>query len=33
LSRYAKREEARDLNVNWHIAMRAGKRRALDLNS
>lgn len=26
----AKREEAKDLAVNWHIAMRPGKRRALD---
>lgn len=25
-----KREEAKDLDVNWHIAMRPGKRRALD---
>jgi IS5 family transposase len=26
----AKREEAKDLGVNWHVAMRPGKRRALD---
>jgi len=26
----ARREEAKDLGVNWHIAMRPGKRRALD---
>lgn len=26
----AKREEAKDLKVDWHIAMRPGKRRALD---
>lgn len=26
----AKREEVRDLNVHWHVAMRPGKRRALD---
>ena len=26
----AKREEAKDLEVDWHIAMRPGKRRALD---
>jgi len=25
-----KREEAKDLEVDWHIAMRPGKRRALD---
>lgn len=28
----AKREEAKDLEVDWHIAMRPGKRRALDLS-
>jgi transposase, IS5 family len=28
-----KREEARGLNVDWHIAMRPGKRAALDLSS
>jgi IS5 family transposase len=26
----SKREEAKDLNVDWHVAMRPGKRRALD---
>jgi len=26
----AKREEAKDLDVDWHIAMRPGRRRALD---
>jgi IS5 family transposase len=26
----SKREEAKDLEVNWHVAMRPGKRRALD---
>lgn len=26
----AKREEVQDLEVNWHVAMRPGKRRALD---
>jgi IS5 family transposase len=26
----AKREEAKDLDVQWHVAMRPGKRRALD---
>lgn len=26
----AKREEAADLQVDWHIAMRPGQRRALD---
>lgn len=26
----AKREEVRGLNVHWHVAMRPGKRRALD---
>jgi IS5 family transposase len=26
----AKREEAKDLPVNWHVALRPGKRRALD---
>ncbi|WHZ11511.1 MAG: Mobile element protein [Burkholderiaceae bacterium] len=26
----AKREETRDIEVNWHVAMRPGKRRALD---
>ena len=26
----AKRDDAKDLNVNWHVAMRPGKRRALD---
>ena len=29
----AKREEAKDLEVDWHIAMRPGKRRALDTSS
>ena len=28
-----KRDEAQGLNVNWHIAMRPGKRAALDLSS
>lgn len=26
----SKRHETQDINVNWHVAMRAGKRRALD---
>ena len=26
----AKREETQDIDVNWHVAMRPGKRRALD---
>ncbi len=26
----AKREEAKDLEVNWHVALRPGKRKALD---
>jgi IS5 family transposase len=25
----AKREEVKDIKVNWHVAMRPGKRRAL----
>lgn len=29
----AKREEVQDLQANWHVAMRPGKRRALDKNS
>ncbi len=29
----AKREEARQLAVTWHIAMRPGKRRALQADS
>jgi transposase, IS5 family len=29
----AKREEVQGLNLNWHVAMRPGKRRALDKNS
>ena len=29
----AKREEVRDIKANWHVAMRPGKRRALDKNS
>ena len=29
----AKREEVQDIEVNWHIAMRPGKRRALDKQS
>lgn len=29
----AKREEARQLDVTWHIAMRPGKRRALQADS
>ncbi len=29
----AKREEGRDIEVNWHVAMRPGKRRALDKQS
>ena len=28
-----KREEAKDLHVNWHIAMMPGKRRALNLET
>jgi len=28
----AKRDEAKDLEVTWHVAMRPGKRRALDKN-
>jgi IS5 family transposase len=28
----AKREEAKDLDVNWHVATRPGKRKALDKN-
>ena len=26
----AKRDEAKELDVRWHVAMRPGKRRALD---
>lgn len=26
----AKREETKDMDVQWHVAMRPGKRRALD---
>jgi IS5 family transposase len=26
----SKREEAKDLDVNWHVAIRPGKRKALD---
>ena len=29
----AKREEVRNIQVNWHVAMRPGKRRALDKSS
>jgi IS5 family transposase len=29
----AKREETQDFNANWHVAMRPGKRRALNMNS
>lgn len=29
----AKREETQDVEANWHVAMRPGKRRALDKNS
>ena len=29
----AKREEVQDIETNWHIAMRPGKRRALDKQS
>lgn len=29
----AKREEAQGIEVNWHVAMRPGKRRALDKDS
>ena len=29
----AKREEVRDIKTNWHVAMRPGKRRALDKSS
>ncbi len=25
-----KREETQEINVNWHVAMRAGKRKVLD---
>ncbi len=28
-----KRDEAQGLSVNWHVAMRPGKRKALDLSS
>jgi IS5 family transposase len=28
----AKREEAKGLDVTWHVAMRPGKRKALDKN-
>jgi transposase, IS5 family len=28
-----KRDEAKDIDVTWHVAMRPGKRRALDPNS
>jgi hypothetical protein len=33
LSRFEQREEAKDLEVNWHIAMMPGKRRALNLET
>jgi len=29
----AKRDEVQDINANWHVAMRPGKRRALDKDS
>ena len=29
----ARREETQDIEANWHVAMRPGKRRALDKNS
>ena len=29
----AKRDEVQDIDVNWHVAMRPGKRRALDKDS
>lgn len=29
----AKREEVKDIKANWHVAMRPGKRRALDKSS
>ncbi|WP_310564761.1 IS5 family transposase [Hydrogenophaga sp.] len=29
----AKREEVKDIKANWHVAMRPGKRRALDKGS
>ncbi|MBW7832193.1 MAG: IS5 family transposase [Simplicispira suum] len=29
----AKRQETQDIEVNWHVAMRPGKRRALDKSS
>ena len=29
----AKREEVQDIEANWHVAMRPGKRRALDKDS
>ncbi len=29
----AKRKEVQDINTNWHVAMRPGKRRALDKDS
>ena len=29
----AKREEVQDIKANWHVAMRPGKRRALDKSS
>jgi IS5 family transposase len=28
-----KREETQGINVNWHVAMRPGKRRVLDKNT
>jgi IS5 family transposase len=29
----SKREEVQGIEANWHVAMRPGKRRALDKNS
>lgn len=29
----SKREDVQDIKVNWHVAMRPGKRRALDKDS
>lgn len=29
----AKREEVQGINANWHVAMRPGKRRALDTDT
>src|SRR5690606_29557238 len=29
----AKREETHDIKANWHVAMRPGKRKALDMST